>query len=85
MLEWTQNNIVHITFDNDIRETLLLMYNHLRDIYYYRVCQKKKDILNIHIKSEGIKIFLQKFDYIEFTTFVVKCQKFTYTAQLFIG
>ena len=27
----------------------------------YRVCQKKKDILNIHIKSEEINIFSQKF------------------------
>ena len=27
----------------------------------YRVCQKKKDILNIHIKSEGINVFSQKF------------------------
>ena len=50
----------------------------------YTGCAKKKDILNIHIKSEGIKIFLQKFGYIEFTIFVVKCQKFTYIAQLFI-
>ena len=46
--------------------------------------KKKKDILNIHIKSEGIKIFLQKFGYIEFTIFVVKCQKITYITQLFI-
>ena len=43
--------------------------------------KKKKDILNIHIKSEGIKIFLQKIGYIEFTIFIVKCQKFTYIAQ----
>ena len=27
----------------------------------YRVCQKKKDILNIHIKFEEINIFPQKF------------------------
>ena len=40
----------------------------------YRVCQKK-DILNIHIKFEEINIFPQKFGYIEFTIFVVKCQK----------
>ena len=27
----------------------------------YRVCKKKKDILNIHIKSERNNIFSQKF------------------------
>ena len=48
----------------------------------YRVCQKKKDILNIHIKSEGINIFLPKFCWTESTIFVVKCQKFTYIVQL---
>ena len=31
-------------------------------IYIYTGCaKKKKDILNIHIKSEGINIFSQKF------------------------
>ena len=45
---------------------------------------KKKDILNIHIKSEGINIFPPIFGYIEFTIFVVQCQKFTFIAQLFI-
>ena len=34
---------------------------------------KKKDILNIHIKSEEIIIFSQKCCYIESTIFVVKC------------
>ena len=43
-------------------------------IYIYRVCQKKKDILNIHIKSEGINIFSQKFCWTESTIFVVKFQ-----------
>ena len=43
----------------------------------YRVCQKKKDILNIHIKSEGINIFSQNFYWEESTIFVVKCQQFT--------
>ena len=41
--------------------------------------KKKKDILNIHIKSEGINIFSQKFCWTESTIFVVKCQKFTFT------
>ena len=50
----------------------------------YRVCQKKKDILNIHIKSEGINIFSQKFCWTESTIFVVKCQKFTFIVQLFM-
>ena len=64
--------------------------NKYMEIYRTILCintgcaKKKKDILNIHIKSEGIKIFLQKFGYIEFTIFVVKCQKFSYIAQLFI-
>ena len=31
------------------------------------MCQKKKDILNIHIKSEGINIFSQKFGWTEST------------------
>ena len=50
----------------------------------YRMCQNKKDILNIHIKSEGINIFSQKFCWTEYTIFVVKCQKFTFIDQLFI-
>ena len=29
--------------------------------YIYRVCQKKKDILNIHVKSGAINIFSPKF------------------------
>ena len=35
--------------------------------------KKKKDILNIHIKSEGINIFSQKFYWTESTIFMVKC------------
>ena len=46
--------------------------------------KKKKDILNIHIKSEGINIFSQKFYRTESTIFVVKCQKFTFIDQLFM-
>ena len=46
--------------------------------------KKKKDILNIHIKSEGINIFSQKFCCTESTMFVIKCQKFTFIFQLFI-
>ena len=46
--------------------------------------KKKKDILNIHIKSEGINIFLQKFCWTESTIFVVKCQKFTFIVQLLV-
>ena len=53
-------------------------------IYIYRVCQKKKDILNIHIKSEGINIFSQKFCWTESTIFAVKYQKFTFIVQLFM-
>ena len=48
------------------------------------VPKKKKDILNIHIKSEGINIFPQKFYWTESTIFVVKCQKFTFIVQLFM-
>ena len=51
---------------------------------YTTGCAKKKDILNIHIKSEGINIFSQKFSWIESTILVVKCQKFTFIVQLFI-
>ena len=47
--------------------------------YYNTGCaKKKKDILNIHIKSEGINIFSQKLYWTESTIFVVKCQKFTF-------
>ena len=45
---------------------------------------KKRDILNIYIKSEGINIFLQKFCGTESTIFVVKCQNFTFIVQLFM-
>ena len=48
------------------------------------VPKKKKDILNIHLKSEGINIFSQKFCWTESTIFVVKCQKFTFIVQLFM-
>ena len=49
------------------------------------VPKKKKDILNKHIKSEGINIFLQKFCWTESTIFVVKCQKLTFIiVQLFM-
>ena len=51
---------------------------------YTGCAKKKKDILNIHVKSVGIHIFSQKFGYIEFAIFVVKCPKFTFVAQLFI-
>ena len=54
-------------------------------IYIYTGCaKKKKDILNIHIKSEGINIFSQKFYRTESTIFVVKCQKFTFIVQFFM-
>ena len=43
---------------------------------YTGCAKKKKDILNIYIKSDGIIIFSQKFCKIESTIFVVKCQKF---------
>ena len=46
--------------------------------------KKKKDILNIHIKSEGINIFSQKFCWTKSTIFVVKCQNFTFIVQLFM-
>ena len=45
---------------------------------YTGCAKKKKDILNIHIKSEKINIFSQKFCWTESTIFVVKCQKFTF-------
>ena len=51
---------------------------------YTECAKKKKDILNIHVKSEGINIFSQKIGYIEFTIFVVKYKKFTVIAKLFI-
>ena len=51
---------------------------------YNTGCAKKKDILNIHIKSEGINIFSQKFCWTESTIFVDKCQKFTFIVQLFM-
>ena len=53
-------------------------------MYVQGVPKKKKDILNIHIKSEGINIFSRKFYWTESTIFVVKCQKFTFIAQLFM-
>ena len=46
--------------------------------------KKKKDILNIHIKSEGINMFSQKFSWKESTIFLVKCQKFTFIVLLFM-
>ena len=57
---------------------------YLRHYLLYTGCAKKRDILNIHIKSEGNNIVSQKFGWIEFTIFVVRCQKFTFIAQLFI-
>ena len=51
---------------------------------YTGCAKKKKDILNIHIKSEGIIIFSQKFCWTESTIFVVKCQKFTFIVQIFM-
>ena len=38
----------------------------------------------MHIKSEGKIILSQKYGKIEFIIFVVKCQKITLIAQLFI-
>ena len=64
-----------------------IVFKNQKNIYMfllYRVCQKKKDILNIYIKSEGINIFSQKFCWTESTIFVVKCQKFTFIVQLFM-
>ena len=48
------------------------------------VPKKKKGILNIHIESEGINIFSQRFCWTESSIFVVKCQKFTFIVQLFM-
>ena len=48
------------------------------------VPKKKKDILNIHMKSEGINIFSQKFCWTESTIFVDNYQKFTFIVQLFM-
>ena len=53
-------------------------------IVYTGCAKKKKDILNIHIKSEGVHIFSQKNCWIESTIFGIKCQKFTFIVQLFI-
>ena len=53
-------------------------------LYIQGVPKKKKDILNIHIKSEGINIFSQKFCWTKSTIFVVKCQNFTFIVQLFM-
>ena len=52
--------------------------------YIQGVPKKKKDILNIHIKSEGINIFSQKLCWTDSTIFVVKCQKITFIVQLFM-
>ena len=66
----------------DITNAYVCIYMY---IYVYTGCaKKKKDIVNIHIKSEGINIFLQKFCWTESTIFVVKCQKFTFIVQLFV-
>ena len=46
----------------------------------YRMCQKKKDILNMHVQSEEINIFSQKFCWIEITIFEVICPKFRFIA-----
>ena len=51
---------------------------------YTGCAKKKKDILNIHIKSEGINILSQKFCWTKSTIFVVKCQNFTFIVQLFM-
>ena len=51
---------------------------------YVQGVPKKKHILNIHIKSEGINIFTQKLGWIEITIFVVKCLKFNIITQLFM-
>ena len=55
------------------------------NIFRYTGCaKKKKDILNIHIKSEEINIFSQKFYWTKSTIFVAKYQNFTYVVQLFM-
>ena len=48
--------IVNLGFNSYV-----LVFAYCVSIVYNRVCQKKKDILNIHVKSEGINIFSQKF------------------------
>ena len=65
---------------------LVNMHNyHAIYVHVYTGCaKKKKDILNIHIKSEGINIFLQKICWTESTIILVKCQKFTFMVQLFM-
>ena len=64
---------------NEILNRLKYIYSAQVLITLYRVCQKKKDILNIHIKSEGITIFPQKFNHIDFTIFmIINCQNFIY-------
>ena len=56
----------HKTARNRCCVTTLIMFlkvksRRSRKIYIQGVPKKKKDILNIHIKSEGINIFSQKF------------------------
>ena len=45
---------------------ILIIIFHINQTHVYTGCaKKKKGILNIHIKSEGINIFSQKFCWIE--------------------
>ena len=81
-----KGNLIHL-----ITLIFNILYNRFTEswseeivIPIYRVCQEKKDILNIHIKSEGINIVSQKSCWIESTIFLVKCQNFTFIVQLFI-
>ena len=59
--------IHHLTFTLTYTTLLNITYNHTKCIHNVNIIQytgcakKKKDILNIHIKSEGIIMFSQKF------------------------
>ena len=79
------NKLKHI-FPHQILRTLYnsLIHPHFSYGLYTGCAKKKKDILNIHIKSEGINIFSQKNYWTESTIFVVKCQKFTFIDQIFM-
>ena len=65
-----------------VSKAICYILNKRRLIVYTGCAKKKKDILNIHIKSERINIFSQKFCWTESTIFVVKCQMFTFIVQL---
>ena len=59
-------------------------YFHHLCLQYTGCAKKKKDILNIPIKSDGMNIFSQKFCWTDSTIFVVKCQKFTFIVLIFM-